>query len=314
MYSRKRRFEVKNERMLAQMALFALLGVMPGLAFASTHANLVQVVNKAVTSVHVATATSPVVPGQIVQISAAVSPLVSSVPMGTIQIVANGVNTGAVVTSGQLAVGSNGSTVWNPTFVTADQYVVVGTYSGDNNYLTSVSPQITQVVSAPGIPDFSVAWPSSITVASGQAVTTPLTVTGENGFSGTVTFSCSNLPQAITCSFANLSVNVPAVAAGRNTPATATTNLTISTTGVAAATAGAFLLMLGFAGKKRKRVTQIAFAVCALVLTSALYGCGLNQFIQNTDTIPGTYSVTLRATAGSIVHSQVVSLTVTPRQ
>lgn len=303
---------MKNKRMLAQMALFALLGVMPGLAFAGTHATLVQVVNKADTSVHIATATSPVAPGQIVQISAAVSPLVSSVPMGTIQIVANGVNTGAAVTSGQL--GSNGSTVWNPTFVTADQYVVVGTYSGDNNYLTSVSPQITQVVSAPGIPDFSVNWPSSITVASGQAATTPLTVTGENGFSGTVTSSCSNLPQAVTCSFANLSVNVPAVAPERNTPATATTNLTISTTGVAAATAGAFLLMLGFACKKRKRVTQIAFAVCALVLTSALYGCGLNQFIQNTDTIPGTYSVTITATSGSIVHSQVVSLKVTPRQ
>jgi hypothetical protein len=87
-----------------------MVGAMPGLAFASTHANLVQVVNKAATSVHVATATSPVVPGQIVQISAVVSPLVSSVPMGTIQIVANGVNTGAVVTSDQLAVGSNGST------------------------------------------------------------------------------------------------------------------------------------------------------------------------------------------------------------
>ncbi len=302
---------MKNKRMLAQMALFALLCAMPGVAFAQTHARLVQVVNKAATSVQVAAASSTVAQGQTTQISATVLPRVPSLPTGTIQIVANGVNTGAVVTSGQLPVGSNGSTVWNATFATADQYVVVGTYSGDNNYLTSVSPRITQVVSATGTPDFSVRWPSSITVVAGQAATTPLTVAGENGFSGTVTFSCSNLPPNSTCSFANPSVNVPAVAPANNAPATATTNMTISTAGISAATAGVFLLLLGFSGKKRKRVTQIVFAVCALLLTSALYGCGAAHFIPDQAVLPGTYSLTLTATSGSIVHSQVVSLQVT---
>ncbi len=302
---------MKNNRMLAQMALLSLLCAMPGVAFADNQARLIQVVNKAATAVQVATSISPVSVGQTLQISAAVSPRVPSAPTGTIQVVAGGVNTGALVTSGPIPVASSGPTVWNATFATADQYVVVGTYSGDSNYLSSTSPQITQLVTHS--PDFSVTWPSNLTVVSGQVVSAPLTVTAEYGFSGTVTFSCANLPPGSVCSFANQSVSVPTVAPGNDTPATVATKMTISTNGVAAVTAGAFLLLLGIAGKKRKRSTQIAFAVCGLLLTSVLYGCGSNQYIQDPDTKPGTYSVTLTATSGSIVHSHVVSLQVSPR-
>ncbi len=303
--------EVKNNRMLAQMALLSLLCAMPSIAFADNHAKLVQVVNKAATAVQIATSTSPVSAGQTIEISAAVSPRVPSVPTGTIRFVADGISTGAQLTSGPIPVASSGPTVWNATFATVDQYVVAGTYSGDNNYSSSTSPQVTQLVTHS--PDFSVTWPSNLTVASGQAVSAPLTVTAEYGFSGTVTFSCGNLPPGSVCSFANQSVSVPTGAPGNDTPATVVTNMTISTNGVAAVTAGAFLLLLGIAGKKRKRSTQIGFAVCGFLLTGVLYGCGSNQYIRDPDTEPGTYSVTLTATSGSIVHSHVVSLQVSPR-
>jgi len=304
---------MKTKNMPFLLILPALLIAMPRVASAGTRGSLVQVVNKAATSTRVVTATSPITQGQAVLISAIVSPIIPSVPAGTIQIVANGVNSGAQVTSGQLSVGSNGSIVWNTSFSTADQYDVVGTYSGDSNYLSSISSQATETVTPASAPDFNVNWPSGITVVAGNSVTIPLTVTSMNGFSGTVIFSCSTFPTGSTCLFSNTSVIVPS-ALLNGTPTNAETTMSISTTALSVITSGAFLFMLGFAGKKRERAPRIVFGVCVLFLTIGFSGCAGNRYTQQQGIAPGIYPVTITATSGSIVHSQAINLKVTAAQ
>jgi hypothetical protein len=45
-------------------------------------------------------------------------------------------------------------------------------------------------------------------VQSGQTVNVPISVTGMAGFSGSVTFSCSNLPANVSCSFNPATITV----------------------------------------------------------------------------------------------------------
>jgi subtilase family serine protease len=66
--------------------------------------------------------------------------------------------------------------------------------------------------------------PTVTVPAPGSSGTMSATITGKNGFSGTVTFSCSGLPTGATCSFNPTSATLSATAA------TAVTMLTVNTT------------------------------------------------------------------------------------
>ncbi|MFZ0883463.1 MAG: S53 family peptidase, partial [Candidatus Acidiferrales bacterium] len=70
----------------------------------------------------------------------------------------------------------------------------------------------------------SSASPTVTVAAPGDSGTMSATITAKNGFSGTVTFSCSSLPSGATCSF-----NPPSAILS-STATTAVTTLTVSTT------------------------------------------------------------------------------------
>ena len=99
-------------------------------------------------------------------------------------------NTGmATLTTNSLATGSDS---------------ITAAYSGDANFGSSTS-SVTNLE----VVDFTVAaGQSSLSVQVGQSVKTTLTVTPEplNGFNQAVTFACSGLPSAATCSFSPVSV------------------------------------------------------------------------------------------------------------
>jgi hypothetical protein len=200
------------------------------------------------------------------------------------------------------------------------------------------SPQ-TLTLSGTG-QDFSVAPPSgsstSTTVAPGLPATYTLSVGGEGGLSGTVTFTCTGAPSEATCTVSpnpatagstatNVTVTVtttaPSVSAPRSRPLPPVLPLSPGMRG---------LLMLALvlivmawpimrrnqAGVSRWRLTMIPLGL-GLLLTLALAGCGGGgggSVTHNPGTPAGTYPLTVTGTTGSgssaLSHSVTLTLTV----
>ncbi|PYX05979.1 MAG: hypothetical protein DMG88_19815 [Acidobacteria bacterium] len=81
---------------------------------------------------------------------------------------------------------------------------VKASYAGDTNFNASTSAGVTHNVT-----DFSIsASPSSQTIKAGQKTNYKMTLTPLNGFTGTISFSCTGLPPSSTCSFASSSITL----------------------------------------------------------------------------------------------------------
>ena len=103
----------------------------------------------------------------------------------------------------------------------AGTQTVQAVYEGQANYLTSVSQpeQVRAVVSA--VAGFTVAAaPTSLSTAVGGFVSTNVTVTPNNGFTGYVSLSCEGLPVNTTCTFSPVSVLAACTSSAVCTPGT----------------------------------------------------------------------------------------------
>jgi hypothetical protein len=156
--------------------------------------------------------------------------------------------------------------------------------------------------------------PISVILKSGQSGSATATVTPLNGFNQQVSFTCSGLPMGTTCSFSPSTVTPSGSAA--------TTTLTIATNvatnplhapspfvhhgSMEGGTLLAFALF-GFGGLFRSRRRWKRF-FCAFVVFAGL-GLGLsgcNRIVSG----PGTSTITVTATAGSLSQSGTFSLTI----
>jgi hypothetical protein len=164
-------------------------------------------------------------------------------------------------------------------------------------------------------PDFSVAaTPASSTVAAGQYGTTSISVTPANGFNSVVSFSCSGLPTGATCIFS------PQTVTPSNGVASTTLNVTTSLSMAALHRhasplfpIGALVALVCCAGWKRRRLFQILpLIVVGVIGLSLLNGCGGGGAGGGGSTPPqsATYTITVNATSGSLVHSTTFTLTV----
>jgi hypothetical protein len=169
------------------------------------------------------------------------------------------------------------------------------------------------------------------TVTAGSPATYNMALTGNNGYNGTVTFSCSGLPAHAACSFAPSSI----VASG----AAQSVAITITTTAATASLTqpalpnskpaapslwaslgglGIFGLVLAAEGKKRSRRNMaIVLGILLLVMTFALVGCGTGSSSSaphgSAGTPAGTYTVVVTATgtgASAPTHAMNLTLTV----
>ena len=188
---------------------------------------------------------------------------------------------------------------------------------------------VAKVGAAPA--DFSVAVsPSSISVTSGQT-TTAITVTVSSvnsSFGSAVNLSCGGLPSKGVCHFSAASV----------TPGTTaqTSSLTIATNGASSASlqrpttnhgtrifVAAFLPIFGIAllgaSTSSRRKGLFGFLLVGVMLAGLMIlpacggsssGGGGGGGGGGSGTPPGTYSITVTGTAGSVTHSAPVTLTV----
>jgi uncharacterized protein (TIGR03118 family) len=184
---------------------------------------------------------------------------------------------------------------------------------------------------------------TTLSVATGQAGSLMLTLTGSNGFSGPVTFSCSGLPTGDACTFTPATVTLAgttpatvgvsigtATASGTSTTGTPTTSTPYqvknamplgSRTGMTLALISP-LGLLAFVGFRRKSTALRGslFVLMVAVLSIAVTGCSSSASPKAAmpaapttpaaPAAPAATSVVINATAGSITHSVTVALTV----
>ncbi|HLY98971.1 MAG TPA: Ig-like domain-containing protein [Candidatus Angelobacter sp.] len=209
-----------------------------------------------------------------------------------------------------------GGTGFSDTSLTVGSHTITASYSGTNNFMAASAAPFVQTVNPAPLPDYSVQPDrNSATIMAGQSATFVITMNSTNGFNGTIGFSCNNLPALATCTFTPANPFV-----GPTTGNTATTSLTIKTTGPHALllspypqlpagsgtyTGWKYSGILGFgilliSATSRKRRKALLFFP-AIFLTVVLTSCGGHNSTAPTQPTPvtpaGTSTVVVSANA-----------------
>lgn len=204
-------------------------------------------------------------------------------------------------------------------------YIAAGINGAKGGVVAAITPVAG---SNPG--DFGVTAGGGITVGAGGTATTTLSLTGSNGFAGTVALSCSGLPTGAACAFNPSTVTLSgstaspvtlSVTAGASTPPVTgnpySAQLAAHHPVMFAAFAAPFA-MLAFVGfRRRKTVVQgTLFAASLVFLSIALTGCASSSKSSQAATpptttpTPTTTQITVTATSGTLSHSIPVTLTI----
>jgi List-Bact-rpt repeat protein/ASPM-SPD-2-Hydin domain-containing protein/centrosomal CEP192-like protein len=249
----------------------------------------------------------------------------------TLQINLPGSGTGNVTSS---PAGINCPATCSATFPKGTVVTLTETVSGNSTFggwdtacsgtgACSVTMNADQIVGATfnGAPDFAVdvAALNNTTVAPGGSVRFSVGANAVNGFSGTVSLTCTApVAQGVNCAVTPNSIQPGAIA-----------NMIVSTRGPSAKLApvpgmprsapiyaswipllAVSLLGTGSLTSNRSRRKVVAAAAClGLTALLALVACG-GGGPKDPGTLPGTYSVTVTESSGSIQHSTSVSITV----
>src|SRR5579864_418112 len=203
---------------------------------------------------------------------------------------------------------------------TQGTYTISAEYVGDAELLPSTASQTFVVGNAAG--DFELsASPNSAIIKAGQSATFPISVVPVNGVVSTVTFACTGLPAASSCTFSPASVTPNGAAA--------TTTLTLSTTAPSSAAIpfaglrpwtlvswslatvlGFFMVRTVALGKNARRYSVVFAGIAVLLCLVSCGGGGSNQPKPTTGTPPGDVIITVTATSATS-HSPALNITVT---
>ena len=178
-----------------------------------------------------AASANPALAGQPVTVSFAVTPQAGAIglPSGTVTVLAS---------TGESCTGSAPSGSCAITFATAADRTLTAGYSGDTEFKPSTSPAVSLKVVDFGL---SVSPPSQNVV--GRKATYAVTVTGQSGFAGAVSLSCSGGPAGSTCAMSPASITLPGT--------TTTSNATVTLPGNAPAGSYVITFSGSFGGATR---------------------------------------------------------------
>jgi hypothetical protein len=267
---------------------------------------------------------NPSTSGQSVKFTATVSAVApgSGTPTGSVNFFDGATNIGNGALSAGVATFTTGT-------LTVAAHSITAIYVGDTNFTTSTSsPALTQTVNNAGAQSFSLSAPSttSVSVVAGQTSSpVSFTVAPQNGSTQTVNFSCSGLPVLATCLFQPGSVTLDGI--HTSAPVSVMFGTTADTM---AAPAGKFIspaswtrlqtffvfalasLSVVLFWMRRPRIAWIASSSFLLFALLSLAGCmssGSSTTTYN-GTPPGTYSVTISGSSGSVGQSAPSTISV----
>jgi sugar lactone lactonase YvrE len=242
---------------------------------------LTQIVGKAASTVALSTSNATPYPGDSITLTAMVTST-AGVPSGSVQFL-----DGSSVL-GTAPLNTQGTAVFTASLA-AGTHTIDAIYAGDQNFLASQNT-ITEQANA-GTISLSLN-KNTLTLRQGNTGTLTALLLPQNGYKGTITFSCSGLPQTATCSFnpGTMTAN------GTKTPMPATLTITTNATGAEAASlgqaqtpanrtalAGLWLLPAGIFGAwwmwHRRRLQAAGHLFALLILLGCaigIMGCGIN--------------------------------------
>ena len=277
---------------------------------------LMQTVNKVASSTSVPTSSNnPSIFGSAVTFTATVTSSATSIPTGTVTFQDGAATLGTGMLSGGNATLATSALVGGVHSITA-------IYGGDANFANSTSPALTQTVA-----DFSLsASPTAAAATAGSTSTYAITITPQGGFSQTISFQCSGAPMLAVCtapgsvsptgsSYAPFNITVTTTAQSFVPPGTIVpwpwAGLRIGLTWLLALVACAILSR--FAAPRRGYVWQVSSVAMFVLLLCG--GCGSvagsgGSSTPKAGTAPGTYTLTLTGTSGSLSHNTMLTLTV----
>jgi YVTN family beta-propeller protein len=274
------------------------------------------VVSQAGSAVSLTSSTSNANLNANVTFTATVTSATTGTPTGSVEFL----DGSTVLGTGPL--NNQGVATYTTSTLTAGLHQITAVYQGDVNFTGSTSAALAQIVTAP---DFSLmSNVNSLSLKAGQTGQVTISMIPVGGFTGTVQFTCSGLPSESRCT-----LSPPALYAnGSNS--TQSSTLTITTNGPNSGTvalmthpgkpdgvmlAGIFwlpgLLFGGFLMWQRRKLTA-KYRVLVLILLvattlSGMVGCGFQQPMTG----PGTKTVTVTATNGTITQTATIAVQIT---
>lgn len=205
---------------------------------------------------------------------------------------------------------------------------ITASYGGDSNFATSQS-SVTQVQ----INDFTLtAGQSSANLVQGQSMQVMLTIaaTANTSIPTAIALTCSGMPTGGSCSLTPSSVT-PGAGTAQSVLFLSTTGPTLSPalrqsarlenhallSGMALRLGGILLLglpLFGIGSRRKGRAMQKLLGLVGLFVLIGMVGCGgsgaQKYTVSSQGTPTGQATVTVTATAGTLVHTTTVALTV----
>jgi len=231
----------------------------------------------------------------------------SGTPTGTVNFFSGTTSLGAA------ALNATGVASLNIATLPAGTYSVTASYLGDGNFNTNTSTAVSVSVGAPSI-TLAINSPT-LAVSAGATGSETLTVTPLNGYTGSVSLSCGNLPPGLSCSFSPASSTLGAAAVSSTltvtTPAPSSSVAMLRNSSSALTAAGGvvtfasafFLCIPG----RRKRSPWLAVLIMAAA-TAFTIGCG-GSSSHTTPVGPQATTLTISSSASKNASGGAVSFT-----
>jgi hypothetical protein len=292
---------------------YAIVPAVTGATLASYTVNVTNgslTITQAPTTTVVALSNSSANPNQTVTLTANVVSTTTGTPTGSVTFFDNG----APVRTATVAGGVATSTA----IFASGSHTITAAYSGDTNFLASLSGGTGVGVSVPQL-DFTLTGPATAMLTTGSQVILAYAVTPTYGtYPGPVSFAVSGLPDRASY---QLSQTVIGASAGPQTVSMTVTGPPVISQVVPASRVpwSLALFLVPLLGTRRMRRTtrgagrtllMLAILLATAAGMSGLMGCGSGYVGPATK----AYTVTVTATSGSVQHSSTLTLTVNRAQ